>query len=101
MMSNMTDAELQALLKAKAEEKDGRPYNDANVAMVMDCLHYNGSKRALLAHHEWLTAYLLCNGFGDITMSFAEQADFDWSHVRDSSPIGFDRAAQYIRRVLL
>ena len=93
----MTDAEFQTFLKTQAEARDGRPYNEANRAFVIDCLRYDGAKRHLLTDSQWRQAYCLCNGFGDIDSRFAYEQAFDWSHVRDSSPIGFDRAANYLR----
>lgn len=87
----------QKELILRAELQDGRPYTKANVDLVHSALHYRGALRDLLTPAQYLKAYLLCNGFGDIDENFAYDAAFDWSHVRDSSPIGFDRAAEYLR----
>lgn len=92
--------DLQKTLIAQAEAKDGRPYNQDNVNFVMSCLHYNGANRQRVSDQHFVEAYLLCNGFGDIDASFARDVGFDWSHVRDSTPIGFDRAAAYLRTVV-
>lgn len=89
--------DFQRELIAMAEKQDGRPFNWENVKLVKDFLHSDGPKRDRLTSHQYVTAYLLCNGFGDIDKTFAVEQCFDWSHVRDSSPIGFDRAAEYIR----
>lgn len=86
----------QELIKI-AEKQDGRPYNWENVELVKEFLHYNGSKADRLTSHQYVTAYLLCNGFGDIDREFANDQAFDWSHVRDSTPIAIDRAADYIK----
>jgi hypothetical protein len=88
--------EFQRHLIELAEKADGRPFNWDNVKLVKDFLHWDGPKRDRLTSHQYVTAYLLCNGFGRIDREFANEQCFDWSHVRDSSPIGFDRAAEYI-----
>lgn len=88
----------QKELIAAAEIKDGRPYNQENVDLVMSYLHYNGSRRALINNEQFIKAYLLCNGFGNgISLAFANEIEFDWSHVRDSSPKAFDNAAAYLK----
>lgn len=89
--------DFQRQIIAMAERDDGRPYNWENVKFLKDCLHYEGSKNHLLTSEQYVNAYLLCNGFGVIDREIANDQAFDWSHVRDSSPIAVDRAAQYIR----
>ena len=92
---------LQKRLIKQAEKRDRRRYDHDNVKLVMSFLSYSGSKRSLLTDSQYVKAYLLCNGFGEINLEFAKEAEFDWSHVRDSSPIGFDRAAGYLRTLKL
>jgi hypothetical protein len=88
----------QKQLITDAEAKDGRPYNQENIDLVMSYLHYSGSRRKLINDEQFIKAFLLCNGFGDgISVAFANEIEFDWSHVRDSSPIGFDNAAAYLK----
>lgn len=89
--------DLQKRLVAEAEQRDGRPFNETNRRLVIDALHYDGALRKKLTNEQYTKAYLLCNGFGDVDAKFAAEQCFDWSHVRDSSPIGFDRAAEYLR----
>ena len=86
----------QELIKI-AEKQDGRPFSWENVALVKECLHWNGAKVKLLTDDQYVTAYLLCNGFGDIDREIANDQAFDWSHVRDSTPIAIDRAAEYLK----
>lgn len=93
-------ADIHSLLIAQAESADGQPYNRANRELVISHLHYSGSNRHRLTDNQFVKAYLLCNGFGDIDLQFAAQIEFDWSHVRDSSPLGIDRAANYIKTLL-
>lgn len=89
--------DFQKQLIADAEAKDGRPYNQENVNFVFSCLHYNGTLRNRIDDAQFIKAYLLCNGFGNISLAFANEIEFDWSHVRDSSPVGFDNAAAYLK----
>jgi mannitol-1-phosphate/altronate dehydrogenase len=89
----------QQFLIDQAEKAAGRPFNWENVKLVKECLHWNGPKVKLLTNDQYVAAYLLCDGYGTISQEFANDQDFDFSHVRDSSPIGFDRAAEYIRNL--
>lgn len=93
----LNQSDFQRFLIEQAEKKDGRPFNQENIDLVMECLCYKGKKRGLLTDAQYVKAYLFCNGFGDIDLQFALAQDFDWSHVRDSSPIGFDQCANYLR----
>ena len=97
----MNDEQFQAHLKALAEAKDGRPYDDKNRQLVIECLHHNGSKRNRLTNPQFVQAYLLCNGFGDIDIHTANDQCYDFSHVRDSSPIGIDRCAEFLKSLHL
>jgi hypothetical protein len=55
--------------------------------VVMDFMHYNGSRHNELTDREWRRLYLMADGFGPgITEEFAQnQLEWDGSHVRDSS----------------
>ena len=97
----MNDEQIQSQLMALAEAKDGRAYNLEHRKLVLDCLHDAGSKRQRISHDQFVKAYLLCNGFGDIGQDDAYDQCFDFSHVRDSSPNGIERCAAYLKTLNL
>lgn len=81
-------------------------------ALVIACLHYGGTL-TIECPDVVRAARLACDGFGDLAshpglpgQTPAERASFiadllwDWSHVRDSSPEAFRRAAEILRRYL-
>lgn len=63
---------------------------------VMSCLHHSGINKKKLSPMIWCRAYLLCDGFGEIDSTFARECDWDWSHVRDSSPEAILRVHKYL-----
>jgi hypothetical protein len=42
-------------------------------------------RNTALSTEEWKRLWLLCDGFGMQDEAFANQVEWDWSHVRDSS----------------
>ena len=66
-----------------------RQYLTANPAdcrlAVMDRMHHDGRYAIASSDDRWEAAYLLGDGFGTVTKSFAVSQCWDWSHVRDSS----------------
>jgi hypothetical protein len=73
------------------------PLPPSDKALVHEALGPQGSLASHITHSQWLTAYLLCDGLGRIDLKTALEADFDWTHVRDSSPKGLKRDASYLR----
>ena len=73
------------------------PLPPSDKQIVYEALGPQGSCTSHITHSQWLTAYLLCDGLGSIDLHTALLADFDWTHVRDSSPKGLKRAASYLR----
>ena len=57
---------------------------------------YSGEDRWRLTDSQYITAYLLADGFGKIDQKFAGEQCWDWSHVRDSSPAGLVAVWEYI-----
>jgi hypothetical protein len=93
--------DIQKELIDEAEKRDGRLYNWDNVSLVLGFLKYQGTEYAFLTDEQYTQAYLLCNGLGEMDLESAKVLNFDWSHVRNSSPIGFDRAAEYLKTLRL
>jgi hypothetical protein len=62
-----------------------------NKALVLSLLFPSDNSSIHLTNDEWVTAYLLCNGFGDINYQTEHESGFDITHVRDSSLKGFDK----------
>ena len=65
---------------------------------VISYLHYNGENKDKISEGQWRSSYLKADGFGQIGMMKAMQNDWDWSHVRDSSPEAFENIYQYLER---
>lgn len=66
--------------------------NDAKRAVVMSFLSWSGSMNSELPYGLWSKVYLKGDGFGPhVGPEYASQVlEWDWSHVRDSSPAAID-----------
>jgi hypothetical protein len=56
---------------------------------VFSYMHYSGENREKIDGGQYLSLYLLADGFGKIDANTAIEQCFDWSHIRDSSPTAF------------
>lgn len=55
---------------------------------LMSYLRHDGSNAHLLTKAEWQLVYLAGDGFGKVSLDWARENCWDWSHVRDSSRAG-------------
>lgn len=60
----------------------------------------DGENRDKLSLRDWICVYLHGDGFGPITEEFANKHCYDWSHVRDSTPFGFQAMAKILMSIL-
>lgn len=76
----------------------GRVYNVEIRDYVMERMHYDAPQRGHkpMSQARWICAYLMANGFGEITLEQAQEQCWDWSHVRDSSPEAIERIAKFL-----
>lgn len=67
-------------------------------ARVVECLHDKGARYGSIGLAEQEMTRGLADGFGplDPTADDYRQMLWDWSHVRDSSPAGFQRMFNYL-----
>ena len=66
---------------------------------VADRLHFNGKK--FIGHNaRWEKAYLLADGFGQISKASAIEQCWDWSHVRESSDEAISAVAKFLKKPL-
>ena len=94
--------------KVYPEELAKTPLEDewekADVSLQLDRkfvtshLYHSGKHREFLKESEYIHAFLLCDGFGDLRQGGLGTVGYDWSHVRDSSPKAIKECAEYIRR---
>ena len=56
---------------------------------VMSYMYHKGENAWRLSDAQWKAAYLQADGFGKVSLAFAEDQCWDWSHVRDSSEAAF------------
>lgn len=79
-------------------------HQNSDHQLVVACLHYNGDLRGCLTRSEALTARGLADGFGNLDEHDKSETNqdmlWDWSHVRDSSPVAVYTMAAYLRAVL-
>lgn len=70
--------------------------------LVVACLHYEGAIAHLVDDPIAWDAYCEADGFGYCDSATLDEINdgWDWSHVRDSTPEGFHRVAQLLRRNL-
>lgn len=65
--------------------------DDATRRAVMDFMHHAGKYHETLSQEDWIRVYLKADGFGPVTLNYASRVlEWDWSHVRDSSPRAFN-----------
>lgn len=105
-------------LQVLQSDAQGTLYDKEDIEIVLDHLHPDGPERSKLPLGDYLHAYLFCDGFGNLMRNsqwfkafqqaksygrvkseLLQVLPFDFAHVRDSSPIGFKMAANYIREV--
>lgn len=71
-------------------------------AILVATLHHSGEHR--LPHQRQFGVRWECDGFGELPDRHGGDVDtmlWDWSHVRDSSPLGIERAAFFARWALI
>lgn len=68
---------------------------------VVSCLHYNGCNYTDISPVVRDKAWTLCDGFGKVDIQFIRhQLEYDWSHVRDSSPEAIEECADYLHSII-
>lgn len=71
---------------------------------VVNCLHWHGALYDRVSSEVANKAYTLADGYGDFSQDpeglHGINDGWDWSHIRDSSPNGIKRMAEYLRKEL-
>jgi hypothetical protein len=70
----------------------------ANFKLVVSFLR--GEHEKVLTAKEQMSVWVLGDGFGELSLSQLMETEFDWSHIRDSSPRAQADMAQKIRDIL-
>jgi len=93
----MINETLQALQTLQANEAVITS-EDRDWDLVVSCLHYEGSLYRALPVPIVRQAWSLADGFGRVTIKYIEETlEWDWSHIRDSSPVAIKAMAACLR----
>lgn len=68
--------------------------------LVFSFLHYKGEHYRALTAKELMQVWALGDGFGQLDYIELNKIEWDWSHVRDSSPAAVVAMGQKIRDIL-
>lgn len=81
---------LEAIMSDKPLDEDRK--------LVVAYMHYQGKKE--IHDKDFWEVYALADGFGRLPLEMLAEINggYDWSHVRDSTPEGWERMANYLRQ---
>lgn len=68
--------------------------------LVVSYLHYTGENKGVLTSKELDAIWVLADGFGPQTLKFVRETEYDWSHIRDSSPEAIHTMSEAIQNML-
>lgn len=94
----MTSLLEKAAVLTKFAVRQGNP--EITRAVVMAFMSYSGEFRSLLGSSKWVRVGKLADGFGANSGDLWASQDYDWSHVRDSSPEGVQAMASAIYAIV-
>lgn len=98
VLSPAAQAEIAAI-DAQADRRRTDPVRSTQWAIVCACLDYQGKAYNAVDTIAQLGARRLCDGFGEGCSK--HELLWDWSHVRDATELGIERAAGFLMRRFL
>ncbi len=86
------------LTGSETPEQIDKFFAQANFELVVKFLR--GEHEKVLTAKEQMSIWELGDGFGELSLAQVAETEFDWSHIRDSSPAAQAAMAQKIRDIL-
>lgn len=94
----MTSLLEQAAVLTKFAVRQDNP--EITRSVVMEFMADGGELRSLLGSSKWVRVGKLADGYGTGMGDLWASQDYDWSHIRDSSPEGVQAMASAIYAIV-